>query len=156
MSVSSGTVVQYSLDGSQLQFTDTGSYTPPIASRVLTMYDPLGNVLQTFNMGTSLTQIITISADGGYRFILAVTDSTGVVTPITIDYVAAGFYVAAYLNQFASTNCGCEFNNCNMETAELFYNAALRFNLAGNLAAADANIKAANVFINMSPVVQYA
>lgn len=155
MSASLGTVAQYSLDGSQLIFTDTGSYTPPIASRVLTMYDPLGNVLQTFDMGTNLTQIITISADGGYRFILAVTDANGVVPPITIDYVAIGYYTAAYLNQFSSTNCGCDLNNCNLEVGELFLNAALRFNLAGNLAAANANVIAANVYVNMSPVVQY-
>lgn len=154
-SVSSLTVVQYNNSGSQLLATDTGSYTNPIVSRVLTMYDYAGNQLQQFNMGTNLTQVITISQDGEYTYILAVTDNTGVVPPVTVNAVAFGFYTAAYLLQFTSTNCGCQLDNCNLDNGELNLNAAFRFNLAGNLSAAQTSIILANYFVNLSPVVQY-
>src|SRR5882762_5941073 len=96
-SVSSGTVVQNNLTGSQLLFTDAGSYTAPISSRILTIYDAYGNLLNTVNMGALLTTVFTISADAFFQFIISVTDATGVVPPATIDYVATGFYTAAYL-----------------------------------------------------------
>lgn len=155
MSTCSFTVNQNNLSGSQLLVTDTGSYSAPIASRILTVFDAFGNQLFQFSMGNNLTQIVTISADAFFQFILSVTDNTGVVPTAEVDYVADGYYTASYLAQYTSTNCSCQLDNSNLDIAELSLNAALRFNLAGNFSAAQSNIVAANFWVNFSPVVQF-
>lgn len=152
--IATGTVTQNNLTGSQLLYTDTGTGYGTITSRTLNVYDCNNNLLFTFNMGTNLTQVVTITADAWFKFVCTVVDNTGTYSA-EVDYVAIGFYTAAYLEQFVSTNCGCQLDNCNLDIAENFLNAALRYNLAGNGIASNANIVAANIYVNMSPVVQY-
>ncbi len=159
-STPSGTVVQNGLNGGSAIFTDTGSY-GTVSSRILTVYDYLGNVVSPspFNMGSSLTQVFNFPLDAWFKFVCVVTDNvSGSPWTTTIYWVADGFYWDAYLNQFNSTNCGCQGNNFNMEVSQLNLNAALRFNLAGEAgaAAAQACIVAANYFINQSIVAQYS
>lgn len=155
MSTPSGTVVQANLSGSELRFTDTGSY-GTIVSRNLSIYDYQGVLLITVDLGTNLTYLYTITADQWLHFQNVVIDETGTYTT-DIYFTATGFYVAAYLNLFSSTNCGCQGVNCNMEYAEYAYQAALRFTLAGLAGAAQAqrNIVAANVLINTNVIPQY-
>lgn len=155
MSTPSGTVVQYNISGSEYLFTDTGSY-GTLVSRNLTIYDYQGIPVQTVNLGGTLTYVYTVTADAWQHWQNIVVDNTGTYTT-DIYYVAGGFYIAAYLNLFSSTNCGCQGNNCNMEYAEFAYQAALRFNLAGLAGAAQAqrNIVAANVLINTNVIPQY-
>ncbi len=155
MSTASATVVQNNLSGSEQKFTDTGSY-GTLVSRNLTIYDYQGNVLINVSLGASLTYIYTITADAWFQFECVVVDNTGTYTS-TVYYTAGGFYVAAYLNLFTATNCGCQGNNCNMEYAEYAYQAALRFTLAGLAGAAQAQreIVAANVLINTNVIPQY-
>lgn len=155
MSTPSGTVKQNNLSGSELLFSDTGSYST-IVSRNLSIYDYQGALLTTVNLGTNLTYIYTITADAWLHFQNVVVDNTGTFTT-DIYYTAGGFYTAAYLNLFTATNCGCQGNNCNMEYAEYAYQASIRFTLAGLAGAAQAQreIVAANVLINTNIIPQY-
>lgn len=153
-SSASATVAQNNLSGTELLFTDTGTYTG-VVSRTLTVYDYLGNIVTLQSLGSVTTYILTISSDNWYQFQCVVVDANG-TWKSTVYFVATGFYTAAYLNQFTTANCGCQGNNCNLEIAENFLNAALRYNLAGLSGAANSQacIVAANVFVNQSPVVQ--
>lgn len=145
--VTKGTVTQNNLIGSQLLYTDGGTGYGTLVSRILTIFDCNGNLLQTINMGASLTAIYNITADAFFQFICTVIDNTG--TYITeVDYVAIGFYTASYLNSF-NGQAPLPINNCNLDTAENFLNAALRFNVGDNFVAAQANIVLANYFVNL-------
>lgn len=154
-STASATVVQGNLSGSILNWIDTGSY-GTIDSRTLDIYDYQGTLLLNVSLGVTLTYAYTITADAWFSFIATIVDNTGTFTS-TVYFTATGFYIAAYLNLFTSTNCGCQGNNCNMESAEYAYNAAVRFNLAGLAGAAQAQreIVAANVLINTNVIPQY-
>lgn len=147
MSTASATVVQANLIGSQLLWTDSGTY-GTVVSRNLTIYDCNGEVLLTTSLGTATTYTYNITADGFYQFIGVIIDNTGEFTS-TVDFVAIGFYTATYLSLFNASNCGCTGLQCNIDAAENFLNAALRFNVASNFVAANTNIIAANVVINM-------
>jgi len=117
-SSASATVVQANLTGSELLFTDTGTY-GTIISRTLNIYDCNGNLLQTVSLGNTRTYLYTIT-----------------------------FYTASYLNAFTG-NVPLPINNCNLDRAENFLNASLRFNVGGNFVAAQANIVWANYFVNL-------
>lgn len=144
-STASGTVTT-NLAGTQLTFTDTGSY-GTVSSRTLTISNANGVVLVTANMGSQLTYVYNITADAYLTFVLTVIDNLGTVTA-TVNYVAFGYYSAAYLNKIAVSNCGCgDFEN--LEIAELFFTASQRFALAGLGVPSNSNIVAANVYINM-------
>ncbi len=147
MSTASAIVTQNNLSGSQLKWTDTGSY-GSVISRVLTIYDCNGELLQTVSLGSILIYAYDITADGFYQFVGTVVDGTGTFIS-TVDFVATGFYTAAYLNAFNGSQCGCTGIQCNLDIAENFYNASLRFNLAGNFVAAQANIVGANIYVNL-------
>ncbi len=145
-SVATATVVQANLTGSQLLWTDTGTYSTLI-SRNLNIYDCNGNLLQTVPLGTTLTYIYNITADAFFQFIATIVDNTGTFTS-EVDKVADGFYTASYLNAFTG-NVPLPINNCNLDTAENFLNASLRFNVGGNFVAANQNIIWANYFVNL-------
>lgn len=145
-------VVTNNLAGNLLTFTDTGSY-GTVSARTLVIKNSVGTVLTTINMGSSLTATYAISADAYFEFDLSVTDGSGTYTCV-VDYVAYGFYTIAYLNQFSASNCGCDLNSDNLDIAEKFLQAAFRFNIANNPAASQANILAANYYVNLSPVTQ--
>lgn len=145
-SVASATVVQANLTGSELLWTDTGTY-GTIISRTLNIYDCNGDLLQTVSLGVTTTYTYTITADAFFQFICTVVDNTGSFSS-EVDYVAIGFYTAAYLNAFTG-NVPLPINNCNLDRAENFLNASLRFNVGGNFVAANTNIILANYFVNL-------
>lgn len=153
-SVASGTVQQSGINGGAALYTDTGVYNT-IISRNLTVYDFQGNILQTFNMGSNLTQIYTFPGDAWFQFTCVVVDNTGTYTN-TVYFVSQGYYWDAYDVQFNATVCGCIGNNYNLEKSQLALNAALRFNLAGMAGAASAQncIIQANYFVNLSITTQ--
>jgi len=155
-STPSGTVTQYGLNGGQALYTDTGSY-GTVSSRVLTVYDFNGNVLETFTMGASLTQIYTYTADAWFHFQCVVTDNVSGSPWITdVYWVSQGFYWQTYQLVYNASNCGCVNNNLNLVISQLALADALRANLAGLEGAAQANraIIAANVYVNQSAVIQ--
>ena len=149
MSTAAGSVSYLDLTGARLLFTDTGSYTAPVTSRVLTIFDANGNLLETYNMAANLTQEYDIAADAYLTFKLNVTDATGVIAPLVVNFLSAGFYTALYLLLMADSNCACGCNWKNIDIAEDFYKAAQRFTLAGAGVAANNNIVAANAYLNI-------
>ncbi len=146
MSTASATVAQANLSGSQLLWSDTGTYST-IISRTLNIYDSDGELLQTVSLGAALTYTYTITADAFFNFTAVVVDNTGTFTS-EVDYVAIGFYTASYLNAFTG-NVPLPINNCNLDRAENFLNASLRFNVGGNFVSAQTNIVLANYFVNL-------
>jgi hypothetical protein len=143
----SGTVVN-NLAGTGLTFTDTGTGYGTLVSRTLVIKDPLGNVLATINMGAALTYLYVITVDQYVSFNLTVIDNTGTYT-CQVNYLAQGFYTVSYLALIAQSGCGCNGNLCNVDIAERFLAAANRFAVAGLGVAANNNIIAANIYINM-------
>lgn len=142
-------VVTQSASGSVLTFTDTGSYNPPITSRMLNIYDYNGNLIQTYNMGSSLTQTFDITADSWFRFILTVVDSTGTFT-CTVDYLSTAFYQNAFSNAIAGQTCpNSDFYGVifNLNLSQDFYMAALRFFIGGFAVSANNMITQANDFV---------
>lgn len=145
-SIATAKVTQANLIGSLLQWLDTGSY-GTIVSRTLNIYDCNNNLLQTVSLGATLSYQYTIAADAFFKFVATIVDNTGSFIS-EVDYVAIGFYTASYLNSF-NGQAPLPINNCNLDTAENFLNAALRFNVGGNFVAAQANIVLANYFVNL-------
>lgn len=141
--------VTNSLDGKTITLTDIGSYTAPVTSRVVTVYDAFGNVLDVITFGASLTEPWNVPADAWYSFVLAVTDALGSYTN-TVNFLAENQYIASFLNTIAGSGCGCDPGMfCDMNKAELNFSAAERYALAGNSSAADKTITFANVYINL-------
>lgn len=152
-SSASGEVTQNTLTGGSLLYTDTGSY-GTVSSRVLSIFNYLGNQVAQYVMGSNLTQVFTLPTDDWFHFQCVVVDNTGTFTA-DVYFVATGYYWETYAEQFTSTNCGCNGNNRNLELSQLALNASLRFNLAGlpGAAAAHREITAANILVNQSAVV---
>jgi hypothetical protein len=155
-STPSGTAVENSINGGSILYSDTGSYAT-VSSRILTVYNYLGAVVQTFNMGSNLTQQFTFTADDWYWFQCVVVDNTGTWTT-NVYVVAQGFFWVAYQNQYNANNCASTGVNMNLEAGTLALNSALRANLSGQSGAAVAhrNIVAANYFVNQSVTLQYS
>lgn len=133
-----------------LTFTDSGNY-GTVTSRVLNIYDPNGVLLQTYNMGANLTQNYPVTADQYLSFVLTVIDNTGTFTA-TVNYLAEGIYIAAYLKRITALGCNCDCHSrilCNLIAGERFLSAAERFALSGLGVAANSNIQAANVYVNL-------
>src|SRR3982750_3712936 len=97
-STASATVVQANLIGSQLLWVDTGTYNT-IISRTLNIYDCNNNPLLTVSLGATTSYTYTITADSFFKFSAIIVDNTGSFTS-EVDFVATGFYTAAYLNAF--------------------------------------------------------
>lgn len=141
--------VSNSLDGKTITLSDIGSYTAPVTSRIVTVTDAYGNLLDTIIFGSSLTEPWTVPADAWYSFQLLVTDALGSYTD-TVNFLAENQYIASFLNAMVFTGCGCGHGQfCNLNKAELNLAAAERYALGGNSAAADTTITAANVYVNM-------
>lgn len=139
------------LGGKQLLCTDTGSYTAPVTSRTLTIYDANNVLIVQYIMNSATTQIFAVTADGYYIFVLAVTDATGVVPPATVNYYANGIYQALYTNTISQTGCGCDCDNNTLiyaDIAEIYNIAGLRLAVGGFGPAAQNAITAANAIIS--------
>lgn len=146
MSTASGSVSN-NISGTLLTFTDTGSY-GTIISRTLVINDSNGVLLTTINMGANLTATYAITADAYLTFILTVVDNTGTFTA-TVNYLAYGIYIVSFLTKLANSGCGCTGNFCNVDIAEIFLSEAQNFALFGIGPSSQANITAANVYINI-------
>jgi len=138
--------------GTVLTFTNTGTYSLPFVSQVLTVYDCNGNVAYgPFNMGQNLTQTVNITADGWFSFVNVITDQTGALSPIPVNYLAEGIYIAAFLNRLVANGCNCMPQQfCTMFKAQLNEQAAEWFAIPGLGVASQSSITAANVYINMN------
>jgi len=141
--------VTNNIAGNQLTYTDTGTY-GTVSSRILTIFDPNGTLLSTIDMGSSLTAPYTITADQYLRFICTVADDvSGSPWVTTVNYLAQGFYTVAYLNRLVQSDACCESDFNNLDIAEKFLAAAQRFGVAGLGIAANNEILAANIYVNL-------
>jgi len=148
-SVVSGVVNQIDLAGLRYQFTDTGSYTAPVTIRVLNVYDSNGALLDTFNMGASLTQEIDVTADSYLSFNLNITDATGELPTYIYNYLTTGIYKASYLSRMASLGCKCDNIPGQVYIAEEYVKTSYRYLIGGQGEASQLAINAANTYINI-------
>ena len=152
-STPTGTVVQVAYN--QLKYTDTGSY-GTVSSRTLVIYSSTGTVLDTVNMGATLTYTYTLTADAALQFVCTVVDNiSGSPWVTTVYTLATGFFWQSYAEQYSVNNCGSAYNNNNLTYANNTLQAAIRFTIAANLVAAQRNIVIANYFANAGINVQY-
>ena len=151
MSVQSGQIVA-SPGGKVLTFVNTGSYSLPFVSQILTVYNSVGQVAYgPFDMGQNLSQAVDITADGYLSFVNVITDQNGSIAPIPVNYDAIGIYQATYLNRLVSIGCGCQPGQfCTMFKAQLNLQASLWFAIPGLGVQAESTIVAANTYINMN------
>ena len=149
MSVASGTISQTDLTGNNYLFTDTGTYSAPVTSRILTQYDPNGNLINTYNMGANLTQAIAVTADGWNSFKLNVTDNTGPLATFVLNYLFEGIFIAAALNTIAASDCGCGPSKPWSLLKGMFAEAGAEWSALGGLGVqANTLITRANIYIN--------
>ncbi len=90
-----------------LTFTDQSTGLGTVISRTLTIYDYNGVLLDTINMGASLTATFVVVADGYFSFDEQIVDNTGTYSA-TFGYVCQAFYMSIYAPAVASlpTFCG--------------------------------------------------
>ena len=147
-SVASGYVTS-SVGGLVLTFTDTGSYSLPIVTKTLTIYDANGAQLAQYNMSANLTQTYNVTQDQYLSFVLSVVDQTGTVPPATVNYDAVGIYTAIYLQAMTALGCcGSRNNYFTMFKAELCQVGSQRFALSGYGVNANTMIGRANTYVN--------
>lgn len=135
--------------GLQLTINDIGTYSLPIISKVLTVYDATGALLQTFNMGAATSQTYDPAGDAYFAFQLNVVDQTGVVPTGFKNFLSEGVVIAAFLNRMVATGCSCAPQKLwNLIKARLNIFGAERFALSAFGIAADTLITRANTYIN--------
>ena len=152
MAICSGTVTS-SANGLTLTFTDTGSGYGTVTSRTLTISNALGQIVQTYSMGTNLTQEFPVTADAYWSFVLTVINATPTPYTCTVIFLANGIYMAAYVNAIAQLGCSCDCGSDQLnyyDIAELYNISALRLALGGFAIAANNAIIAANTIITGS------
>jgi len=139
----SGSVSQ-PISGTPLTFTDTSTGIT-VSSRVLTIYSATGALLNTINMGASLTTTYAITGDQWLRFVL--TLNSGAYTA-TVDFLSENFYYNGLINQVKS-GCGCSGDSLCADPAKAMLSdkAALFYTTYGFAVNADTCIKAADALI---------
>jgi hypothetical protein len=105
-------VVTQNISGSPLTFTDTSSNIV-VTSRVLTVYDADLELIDTYDMGDSLTQTVPIENDGWFRFILTLNEDPDLFCKV--DYLSTLFYDLQALTLESALTCNCKTskNLCN-------------------------------------------
>ena len=143
--------ISQSSAGNVLTITDTGSYAT-VSSRTLTIYDPNGNVLSVIDMGSSLTTTYDISLPQYLSFVLVVVDNTGSYST-TVNYLANGIYLVAYVNVISQLGCSCNCGSQQLiyaDIAELYNSSSLRLALGGfGVAANNAILAAYNIIMGL-------
>ena len=149
--VCSGEVTQ-SGDAKTLTFTDTGTGYVNVTSRQLNIFDAYGALVNSINMGASLTAQQSITKDVWYSFILIVTDENGTYSPpYPINYRSQQFYNLAQVQwTMADTDCGCTDNPlCSLPAkADQAIDSSLTFFNIGDSVSCQAMLDAANFLIN--------
>jgi hypothetical protein len=147
--VVSGNITQ-SAGGNILTFTDTSTGVGTLVSRTLNIYDANGNLLQTINMGASLTTTYNITTDAYFQFVETIVDNTGTYT-LTINYLSTVFYQNAFSTATAavSTYDSDYFGvTSNLSISLGYYTSAFRFFIGGFGVSANNMITQANFFVN--------
>ncbi len=123
-----------------LTYTDSSTgVAAPVTSRVLVISDANGTVLETINMGASLTATYDVESDQWLEFAETVVDANGTHTG-NVNYLSTGFYDYQFPQSIldVSSVCGDMFGVLqNLNNAQLFYTAAEDAALFGQAVAAD-------------------
>ena len=143
----SGTVTQ-SADGKTLTFTDTSSGVS-VTTRSLSIYDSNGDLLETINMGVSLTAEYDIATDVYLSFILTLNGSL----TAEVNFLSTRFYDLQALTLEEALNCTCKSAKslCNDAVkAMMAKDWAETYFIFGQGVNAQRNITAANTLIATS------
>lgn len=133
---------------SPLTFTDTSTGIS-VTSRSLSVYDSNGTLVNTYNMGTNLTQAVSITKDVYYSFILTLNGNQNV----TVNYLSTRQYDLQALTLEQSLNCSCKSSSslCSDTIKALMAkNWAITYLLFGQGQNSQRNIDAANALIATS------
>lgn len=138
------TVVQSS-DGTQYTATDISTGIT-VTSRVLTIFDSTGALIQTINMGVSLTATYGITTDKYLTFTLTLNGS--ITKSVTV--LSTRFYDLQALTLEQALDCTCKSSKslCNNATlAMMAKDRAITFFEFGQGVSSQRNIDAANDLI---------
>ena len=120
-----------------------------VTTKVLTVFDSNGDLIDTYNMGASLTQDVPITADGFYSMTLLINSSL----TTTKTYLSTRFYDLQALTLEEALNCGCSSSKslCNDAVkAMMAKDWAETYFIFGQAVNAQRNITAANTLIATS------
>lgn len=138
-------VVTQSLDGETLTFTDSSTGIT-VTSRILTIYDSNGELLETIDMGGNLTATYNITADVYLSFILTLNTTQ----TVTVNYISTQFYILAQarLASLLSYPCKCEGATCStMVKARECINSAITYFNIGDGESSQLMLTAADYYI---------
>jgi hypothetical protein len=143
-------IVSQAVGGSPLVFTDTSTGIT-VTSRSLSVFDANNVLVQTYNMGSNLTQAVPITSDVYYSFVLTLNGSL----TITVNYMSTRFYdlQALTLEQALDCDCSCSKSLCNDAIkAMMSKDWAETYFIFGQSANAQRCITAANTLIASSSI----
>jgi hypothetical protein len=141
-------VVTQSANGQVLTYTDTSSNVGTVTSRILNIYDSNEVLVDTINMGASLTATYNITTDVYLSFIETLVDD-GVNHEITVNYLSTIFYEITFAPLIAAQNCDTDVFGLiyNLTRASLFKESAEIYAEFGVGQNAQANITQANFYL---------
>lgn len=131
-----------------LTFTDTSTGVTGLISRTLVITDPTGLVLQTINMGVTLTATYAVTSDQYLTFTETIVDGSGTTIGVK-SYVCTAFYDYLYPTLIAAITCENDTYGqiFNLSKAELYKSAAITNGEFGLGVSANALIIQANFFL---------
>jgi len=134
-----------------LTWTDTSTGVTGLVSKVLVITDPLGNVLDTVNMGAATTATYDVTSDQWLQFEMTITASSGNGT-VTKAYVCISFYQSVFAPAIAALTsletCNVFGQAQNLSLAELNKNAAIDMAQFGQAVQSNALIVYANFLVS--------
>lgn len=144
--ITAGKVTQ-SNDGTILTFTDETTGIGTLVSRILVITDSNNTVVNTINMGATLTGNQGITKDVFYTFTETIVDNTGTYTVI-VTYLSTAFYEIVYAPLANKLDCCSCVERClNLYKGEISKSDAEAFALRNVATLAQSNIDAANIFL---------
>jgi hypothetical protein len=146
--MSIGLTIMQNGDGSILTATDSSSGIT-VTSRQLQVYDANNLLLNTYNMGVSLTQDVPITSDVVYTFILTLNGS---LTKAVI-FMSTRYYDLQALKLEQALDCSCRTSKslCSDAVKALIAKAnAATYFIFGQVVNSQRNITAANTLISQN------
>lgn len=151
--------VTVSPDGKTQTFHDDSNYSSNsdgilltnILGRVLTVYNSDGSVFTTGSFNpTSLTYDVAVTFDKAFIYQLVVTIANSTTKTGTVTYLSTAFYNNTQRDLANKLNCTCTKNGLcsSMSKARELYYSAISSNLFGDNVSAQAEISAANTYLN--------
>lgn len=131
--------------GSPLNIVDTSTGLPAITSRILQVYNATNALIDTIDMGSSLTAEYVITQDQYLKFTLVLNDGDYTATE---PFLSVNFYYNGLISQSLDPcGCGCGKSNFDVAKAMMSEKAAVFYFDNGVAINADTAIKAADAYI---------